>query len=239
MMQIEWMNNLQNTDLLNVEIEEAKKSMLEFEKSINEDLKHISTFTIDNLDELLGMIFDSCQDITEMEYYINKLKEMMIKDENDKKRLMYQKNLTRKDIFYDNIYPIYGVYSATAIVSMLYTSDPISLLQNFLLLTGIQVLAFKINLDYFTSDKYKKKIDRRLIQINEAKTIDNYNVKVLNTFYDMCIDELKIEVNKLKEILENSENTYEMNKKVLKLLEGMNIDFVLENRNVFTKKRKR
>ena len=119
---------------------------------------------------------------------------------------MYQKDLTRKNIIDNNIYNIYGVYSATAIASMLFTNNPISLLQNFILITAIQVFAFKVNLDYFTSNTYKNKLNKRIKQIDESKDIDNYHVKVLYRFRDMCIDVLKIQVAKLYELMDGTQN---------------------------------
>ena len=230
-------DNLQNNSILVQEELETKKTMQEFEKSIKEDLEKINSFTVNNIDELLSMIFDNCQDITEIEYYINTLKNLIIKDQYDKEKYMYQKDLTRKNIIDNNIYNIYGVYSATAIASMLFTNNPISLLQNFILITAIQVFAFKVNLDYFTSNTYKNKLNKRIKQIDESKDIDNYHVKVLYRFRDMCIDVLKIQVAKLYELMQSSKNNIDINERLLQLLNGMDIKFILEDKKVLTKKK--
>ena len=120
---------------------------------------------------------------------------------------------------------------------MLSTSNPISLLRSFILFTTIQILAFKINLDYFSSDKYKKIIDDRLKELDDDRIIDDYRVKVLKKFNELYVDALKIEVNKLEEILGNDKDKVDVNNKVFKLLKDMNMDFILDDKRVFVKKR--
>lgn len=237
MVEVEWMNNIQNNELLEVEVEETERSMQEFAKIIQKDIEHINSFTYKNIDELIGMIFDNCQDISEIEYYISTLKDMMVKDYETKERLKYQQGLTKKDIIVNNIYPIYGVYTATVVASALFTNDPISLLQNFILLTTIQVFAFKVNLDYFTSERYKKKIAKKVKELTDERVVDNYNVQALNKFRDMCVSELKIQIAKLYEIMQNSKNAQDVYNRISSFLQGMNIDFVLTDESALTRKR--
>ena len=115
-------------------------------------------------------------------------------------------------------------------------NNPISLLQNFILLTAIQIFTFKLNLDYFTSEYYKQKLTKKIKEIDECSIVDKYNLKQLNKFRDMSIDELKVEIHKLYELVENNE--IDVNNRISLLFKGMNMEFVLEDKNVLVKKRK-
>ena len=53
----------------------------------------------------------------------------------------------------------------------------------------------------------------------------------------MCILELKIQIAKLYEIMQKSKNTQDVYYRISSFLQGMNIDFVLSEENVLTKKR--
>ena len=151
-------NNIDTkNELFDIAKKDAEETMKKYKELVEKDLQQVSKFTNKDLDKLIKMIFDSCQDITEIEYYINVFKDLMIKDQIRKDKYIYQKELSKKDIFYNNIYTIYWMYALTSYISLSSSNNPITVIQNFVLLTTMQVLAFKINMDYFTSEHYKKK----------------------------------------------------------------------------------
>ena len=85
----------------------------------------------------------------------------------------------------------------------------------------------------------RKKITSSIKQIDESVEIDNYNIRELNKFYDMSIDELKVEVAKLFEIIGNDKNVTDVNNRISQLLKGINMEFVLDDKSILVKKRKR
>lgn len=231
-------DELHNNNLLKEEIKNTEKSIKDFEDEIKKDIEHLNNISSKNLDKLIKMIFDSCQEVTEVEYYIDKYKELMDKDYDKKEKLLYQREMTSKDVINANIYNIFGVYTATSLACSLFTSNPISFTQNYILLSAMQILAFKINLDYFTSNHYKNKIDKLVKQIDDSRIIDNYNLNALYKFHDMCIHKLELEVSKLYEIISKRKNI-DVDTRINELLKGMNIEVILDNKNTLTKKKKR
>ena len=93
-----------------------------------------------------------------------------------------------------------------------------------------------INLNYFTSDKHKEEIDKRLSKIDEYIMINKYDIESLYKFREIYIRELKVEITKLFEIIElynpNNKKNYG---RMCELLKGLKLDFILDDSKVKAK----
>ena len=234
------MEKMQEEKNVIIEVEkEANQALVDSQKMIDKEIEYISHFTYANFDELLKMIFDNCSDISELESYIDLLKNDVIKNQNTLERMNYQKELTREDIINENIFNIYAVYNATVIGTYLLSGDPIEFIKKFLIVSLIGIASFKINLDYFTSDYRKKQIDKYVSVLDENIIIDKYNTTTLIKLKEMCINELKYQVMKLYEIVKNNNNYQVDYKRIDDFLKGIKIDFILEDSNVKAKIKKK
>ena len=227
-----------NDDDISIDLvkEEAMKATREFELEVEENIKKISKFTRKNYDELLKLIFDDCGDLSLYEDYINTLEEKLIKFEDDKERLMYQKDITKRDIIDNSIFKLYGLYNINVIGSWISSSSIFEFIKKFIILSIIETSSFMINLNYFTSDKHKEEIDKRLFKIDEYIMINKYDIESFYKLREIYIRELKVEITKLFEIIElynpNNKKNYG---RMCELLKGLKLDFILDDSKVKAK----
>lgn len=206
--------------------EEAGKSLDDFRKSVEAAKTKVQTFDKSNFDELLKMIFNNSNDLTDLEGYADILKKRINDDSELKERLLYQKKLTTKEIIEENIIKIYLAYNILLATSWITSSDIIAFIKSFFTCMVIGASTFLINLRYFTSDVYKEQIDNKVVEIDNMTKINQYEISVFDKFKEMYIDELKCEVKKLYEIAKNKEYCYEA---VDKMLEDIKMDFLVDN----------
>ena len=221
-------------------IEEIKtageNAIAEFQANTEKEIARIKTFTNNNFNELLTMIFRDCQDITEIEEYTEILKRRIENNLELKERLIYQRTLSKKDIIDENIIKMYIVYNMTLAAVWLTSADMLVFIKNFLIATLIEASTFDINLRYFASEYRKKQIANTLIVIDKNIESDKYNIGVFNKFHDIYIQELTQAVIKLFEINRNHHDGY---KRIEKFLNDMQIEFLLDNNTIKRKIRKK
>ena len=227
----------------NVSIEEAKKdaekNLLEFKNIVDGEINDISKFTYDDLDKLFQMIFENCQDLTELEMYTELLKKRIYISQENKEKLMYQVNMTKKDIINENMLNIFMIYNATALAVFLSTTNPIEFIKRFIIVGIIGITSFDLNARYFSSDYRKKKVNKTLEEIDKYVELSKNDVETINKFREMYIRELNYSVNKLFEVIDkNNGNDIQKNHlKILKLLKDIDIESFIDDANLKAKVR--
>ena len=227
----------------NVSIEEAKKdaekNLLEFKNIVDGEINDISKFTYDDLDKLFQMIFENCQDLTELEMYTEILKKRIYISQENKEKLMYQVNMTKKDIINENMLNIFMIYNATALAVFLSTTNPIEFIKRFIIVGIIGITSFDLNARYFSSDYRKKKVNKTLEEIDKYVELSKNDVETINKFREMYIRELNYSVNKLFEVIDkNNGNDIQKNHlKILKLLKDIDIESFIDDANLKAKVR--
>ena len=227
----------------NVSIEEAKKdaekNLLEFKNMVDGEINDISKFTYADLDKLFQMIFENCQDLTELEMYTEILKKRIYISQENKEKLMYQVNMTRKDIINENMLNIFMIYNATALAVFLSTTNPIEFIKRFIIVGIIGITSFDLNARYFSSDYRKKKVNKTLEEIDKYVELSKNDVETINKFREMYIKELNYSVNKLFEVIDkNNGNDIQKNHlKILKLLKDIDIESFIDDTNLKAKVR--
>ena len=227
----------------NVSIEEAKKdaekNLLEFKNIVDGEINDISKFTYDDLDKLFQMIFENCQDLTELEMYTEILKKRINISQENKEKLMYQVNMTKKDIINENMLNIFMIYNATALAVFLSTTNPIEFIKRFIIVGIIGITSFDLNARYFSSDYRKKKVNKTLEEIDKYVELSKNDVETINKFREMYIRELNYSVNKLFEVIDkNNGNDIQKNHlKILKLLKDIDIESFIDDTNLKAKVR--
>lgn len=227
----------------NVSIEEAKKdaekNLLEFKNIVDGEINDISKFTYDDLDKLFQMIFENCQDLTELEMYTEILKKRINISQENKEKLMYQVNMTKKDIINENMLNIFMIYNATALAVFLSTTNPIEFIKRFIIVGIIGITSFDLNARYFSSDYRKKKVNKTLEEIDKYVELSKNDVETINKFREMYIKELNYSVNKLFEVIDkNNGNDIQKNHlKILKLLKDIDIESFIDDTNLKAKVR--
>lgn len=225
----------------NVSIEEAKKdaekNLLEFKNIVDGEINDISKFTYADLDKLFQMIFENCQDLTELEMYREILKKRIYISQENKEKLMYQANMTRKDIINENMLNIFMIYNATALAVFLSTTNPIEFIKRFIIVGIIGITSFDLNARYFSSDYRKKKVNKTLEEIDKYVELSKNDVETINKFREMYIKELNYSVNKLFEVIDkNNGNDIQKNHlKILKLLKDIDIESFIDDANLKAK----
>ena len=217
---------------------EANKALFDCEELISKELARVSEFTGKDLDQLIKMIFENCGDISELDAAIAYLMKNISQNRSIVERMNNQKRLTKEDIIDENIFNIFGVYGASALVTYLISSNPLEFTKNFLIFALIGITTFKINLDYFTGDYRKKQIAEYLTRLNRTIEIDDFNIDVLKKLRAMCIDELQYETIKLYEIIKDNNNYELATRKVEELIKGMGIAPIVDSKNVKTLRKK-
>ena len=227
----------------NVSIEEAKKdsekNLLEFKNIVDGEINDISKFTYADLDKLFQMIFENCQDLTELEMYTEILKKRIYISQENKEKLMYQVNMTKKDIINENMLNIFMIYNATALAVFLSTTNPIEFIKRFIIVGIIGITSFDLNARYFSSDYRKKKVNKTLEEIDKYVELSKNDVETINKFREMYIKELNYSVNKLFEVIDkNNGNDIQKNHlKILKLLKDIDIESFIDDTNLKAKVR--
>ena len=225
----------------NVSIEEAKKdaekNLLEFKNIVDGEINDISKFTYADLDKLFQMIFENCQDLTELEMYTEILKKRIYISQENKEKLMYQVNMTKKDIIDENMLNIFMIYNATALAVFLSTTNPIEFIKRFIIVGIIGITSFDLNARYFSSDYRKKKVNKTLEEIDKYVELSKNDVETINKFREMYIKELNYSVNKLFEVIDkNNGNDIQKNHlKILKLLKDIDIESFIDDTNLKAK----
>ena len=225
----------------NVSIEEAKKdaekNLLEFKNIVDGEINDISKFTYADLDKLFQMIFENCQDLTELEMYTEILKKRINISQENKEKLMYQVNMTRKDIIDENLLNIFMIYNATALAVFLSTTNPIEFIKRFIIVGIIGITSFDLNARYFSSDYRKKKVNKTLKEIDKYVELSKNDVETINKFREMYIKELNYSVNKLFEVIDkNNGNDIQKNHlRIIKLLKDIDIESFIDDANLKAK----
>lgn len=225
----------------NVSIEEAKKdaekNLLEFKNIVDGEINDISKFTYADLDKLFQMIFENCQDLTELEMYTEILKKRINISQENKEKLMYQVNMTRKDIINENMLNIFMIYNATALAVFLSTTNPIEFIKRFIIVGIIGITSFDLNARYFSSDYRKKKVNKTLKEIDKYVELSKNDVETINKFREMYIKELNYSVNKLFEVIDkNNGNDIQKNHlRIIKLLKDIDIESFIDDANLKAK----
>lgn len=235
------MNNTNNNNKI-LDLEEikqdAEKNITEFNNSVIKRIEDISKFKKNDLDKLLKMILDDCQDLSELESYTNILKTRIIENEELIDKYLYQKELTKEDIIDANIIKIYLLYNGAYLVTRLSSPDIYEFIKNFLITIFIGIATFNISLDHFTSEKHKKELEKNIINLNKMIEINEYDIYTFNRFRELYIKELTYEVTKLIEITKynNEDDNYI---RIKKFLDGLKIDFLLDEESVKAKTRRK
>ena len=180
------------------------------------------------------MILDNCQDLTDLEYYTDILRKRIYENGLLKEKLLYQKGLSAKDIIYENIIKIYLIYNIMLATVWVSSSDMLVFIRTLLISFMIGASTFWANLKYFTSPIRKKQIDNTVIHLDRMNKINLYDISVFNKFRSMYLNELRYEVGKLYEINQNN-NIDNINK----ILEGLKIDFLIDNKRNKSRIRKK
>lgn len=229
----------------NVSIEEAKKdaekNLLEFKNIVDSEINDISKFTYANLDELFQMIFENCQDLTELEMYTNVLKDKIYISQENKERLLYQSNLTRKDIIDENMFNIFMIYNAASLAIFLSTTNPIEFIKRFIIVGIIGITSFDLNARYFSSNYRKNKIKKTVEEIDKYVELSKNDVETINKFREMYIKELNYSVNKLFEVIDkNNDNDIQKNHlKIIELLKDIDVESFIDDDKMKMKIRKK
>ena len=208
---------------------EANEALEEFKLFVDNELIKVSHFKRANLDELLKIILEDCQDLSDLELSIEKLKKRISQNQELKERLLYQRDLTKKDIVYENIIKIYLIYNIMLSTVWITSSDMLVFIKNFLIALAIGTSTFWVNLDYFTSERRKKQIDNTVMAIDKVVEINQYDIFTFNTFRSIYIDKLTFEVRKLFEIVKSKDHGYE---KIEKFLDDLHIEFLLNDKSI-------
>ena len=148
------MNNTNNNNqILNIEEikKEAEENIDKFATSVSNEIEEISAFTTNDLDKLLKMILQDCQDLAELEGYTNILKNRIIENESLIDKYLYQKDLSKKEIIDANLFNFIILYHGTYLVTRLLTPNVVEFIKSFIITILIEVLTFDINLKYFIS----------------------------------------------------------------------------------------
>ena len=160
---------------------EANETVDKFKILVDDELIKVSHFKRANLDELLKMILEDCQDLSDIESYIDILKNRIDNNLKLKEKLLYQRDLTKKDIIYENIIKIYLIYNVMLSTVWVTSSDMLVFIKNFLIASLIGSSTFLINLNYFTSDKRKNQIDNTVNAIDDVVKISEV-LQILRIF---------------------------------------------------------
>ena len=208
---------------------EANEALEKFKLFVDNELIKVSHFKRANLDELLKIILEDCQDLSDLELSIEKLKKRISQNQELKERLIYQRDLTKKDIVYENIIKIYLIYNIMLSTVWITSSDMLVFIKNFLIASAIGASTFWVNLDYFTSKRRKKQIDNTVMAIDKVVEINQYDIFTFNKFRSMYIDKLTFEVRKLFEIVKSKDHGYE---KIEKFLDDLHIEFLLNDKSI-------
>ncbi len=231
---------MKNENKYELSIEEIKKdaesTLNKFKLDVDNRIAKIAHFTYNNLNELLTMIFNDCKDLTELEEYTEILKNRIRNNLELKEKLLYQRTLTKKDIINENLIEMYLLYNAILVSVWLTSSDMLVFIKNFLILSGIGVSSFGINLKYFTSEYRKKQIASTITNLDREVELSKYNIEIFNKFHEIYIKELTFEIIKLCEINKNRHNGYE---RIEKFLNDMQIEFLLKDNTIKRKIRKK
>ena len=106
--------------------------------------------------------------------------------------------------------------------------------KNFLVTILIGGITFHINLNYFTSEKHRKQLIDNITILYKAIEINEYDIYTFNILRGLYIKELSYEVKKLLEITKDSSND-DNYQRIKVFLDGLKIDFLLEEELVKTK----
>ena len=220
-----------NNEIISIEEveKEANEALDAFKVLVEDDIKRVSHFKRANLDELLKMILVDCQDFSELESYVKIMENRIDYNLGLKEKLLYQKKLSKKDIIYENIVKIYLIYNIMLGTVWITSSDMLAFIRNFLITSLIGGSTFWINLKYFTSERRRIQIDNTIEAIDNVVEINQYDIQIFNRFRSMYISKLTYELNKLFDIVNINDYNYE---KIKKLLNDLQIDFLLQNKSI-------
>ena len=230
-------NNDQSLNIINIK-KEAEEIIIEFTDNVLKRIEEISKMTPKDLDKLLKIILDDCQDLSELEGYTNILKNRIIQNELLIDKYLYQKDLSKKDIIDANLINFIFLYNGTYLVTRIISSNVYEFIKNFIITILIEIATFDFNLEYFTSDSHKKELDNNIKELYKAIDINQYDIFTFNKFHDLYIKELTYAVKKLLEITKYNSND-DNYKRIKKFLNGLKIDFLLEEEPIKTKIRKK
>ena len=227
------------------DLEEIKigdnESLTEFEKIVNKQIMDVSKFTALNLDTLIYLIFEDCQDLDELEKSIDIVRSRMVDSQERKAMLTYQTNMTKKEIIDENLLNIFLVYNATGVALLLTNPNPIEFIKKFLIIGLIGITSFDINARYFASEYRKKKIHANILKIDKYVEISKYDIQTLKQFRKMYIKELNYEVNKLFEIVDDTDKTdiQQNHDRIIELLRDLNLEAFIDDENIKSKIKKK
>lgn len=237
------MNNdlKKNDSYMEDEKRDAEKNLAEFKNIIEKEKNDISNYTYADLDKLFQIIFENCQDLTELEMYTEKMKNKIYISQENKDRLMYQTNLTKKDIIDENMLKIYMIYNASAIAVFLSTANPIEFIKRFIIVGIIGITSFDINARYFSSNYRKNKIKETIKEIDKYIELSKYDIETFNKFHEMYVEELNYSVKKLFQVIDdNNGNDIQKNHiKIMKLLKDLDIETFIKDEELKGKIKKK
>lgn len=198
------MNNKNKLTIYEEIKNEAEAELSKFSDAVEKQCTEVSKFTQTNIETLVEMIIEDCQDLCELEQSINILKDSIDANEMLKEKYTYQKDLTKADIINSNFLNMYLLLGGTFFITNLITSNPLEFTKKFLIALAIEAFAFETNLKHFTSDKFKHSLINKISCIDIENEITKYYIHTIEVFCEMQIKELLFEINKLKEITKNS-----------------------------------
>lgn len=211
------------------EFEESFKTFL---LMTDEEIEKSNNFTSKDINELLQLILENLKDVSDLDAATELIKHRIELSENAKARLDYQKDMTKKEIFEENLMNIILLYHAAGIGLWLTSPNGIEFLKRFIVVGLIGFLTYQINASYFASDYRKQKAKLTIDEIDKYVAISKYDIPNINRFREVYIETLKIELSKIYEIVENNPKitikTVNRILKINRLLNELNLEYIAE-----------
>ena len=198
------------------------------EETIEKKRAQVALFNTKGTNQLLTIMLDDISKFDSLENDIAKVYNRIEENYDLREKLLYQKELTRKDIIDENIIKIYLMYNAILAATWVTSADMLVFIKNFLMCSGIGVSTFLANLKYFTGDFHHQLIVLKVASIEAENAAYHSNLIALEKARDMYLELLKFEAGKLYHIANNKKYSYDG---IDKLFKDLKMAFLIPNMN--------
>ena len=206
---------------------ESEETINEFSEDVKRVISQISNYTEKDIYKLYKVILENLRDLSDIEFSREEIKQKINNLNDTRTRLNFQKDLTRQDILEANYLKIYLLYLASAYLML--TPDVIEYIKRFVIVGIIGFMSYDLNARYFTSDRRKKQVRLTIKEIDKYLEISKYDIKTLEKFHEMYLDELHVELNKLLEISDfSNEAVIKANDHLLGMIKKLDLESQLQ-----------